>query len=288
MPPFPELRVQLHIHQCAGDRTVAEALLYLEKVRACLIVMKGRGMAERMECIAAAFPAQLGQPVLKDPGNGGLIDVRTGLLAREEPVIRSCGRAAFFPVLVKDLFETYREFGIAGITALAHFFGDRDRAVGKRNVTESQRCDLAQAERCPIGGSQFGLMLEVLCPEDKRHDILFRRDFGEWMVYLAQGKVVIRERSAQDEAEIFLYCTVIDIDGTWRVTESALFFGALQVEEECAELCNVCLINRNVIGIPEPYAAFKDRLQITVDRAWPVIDQFQDIRDALQFGSVES
>ena len=58
MSPFPELCVQLHIDQCTCNGTVAEALLHLEEIRACLIVMKGMGMPEGMESIAAALPSE--------------------------------------------------------------------------------------------------------------------------------------------------------------------------------------------------------------------------------------
>ena len=103
-------------------RTVLSRELTLEEIRACLIVMKGMGMAKGMESIAAAIPSQLVKPVLKDLGNGSFIDVGTIFLAREKPVIRFCGRTVFFPILIKDVFEAEGKFDLAGVTALAYIF----------------------------------------------------------------------------------------------------------------------------------------------------------------------
>ena len=73
--PFPELRVQLHVDQCTRDGTMAEALLDLEEIRACLIVMKGMGMPEGMKGIAPALPSEFGNPVLQDLRQRSLIDM---------------------------------------------------------------------------------------------------------------------------------------------------------------------------------------------------------------------
>ena len=75
MSPFPELCVQLHINQCTRDGAVAKALLDLEEIRASLIVVERMSMTEGMESIAAAFPSELGNPILKDLGQGSFIDM---------------------------------------------------------------------------------------------------------------------------------------------------------------------------------------------------------------------
>ena len=77
--------------------------------------------------------------------------MRTGFLPGKEPVIRFCTLAAFFPVLVEDLFQAYREFDLAGITTLADFFRDRNRTIGKGNVAETKGGDFAE----PKGGFRF-------------------------------------------------------------------------------------------------------------------------------------
>ena len=66
MPPFPEFRVQLHVDQCTCDGTVAETLLDLKEIRACLIIMKGMGMTKGMERIAPALPSEFSDPGFKD------------------------------------------------------------------------------------------------------------------------------------------------------------------------------------------------------------------------------
>jgi hypothetical protein len=43
---------------------VAKALLNLEEIGTCLIVMEGMGMPEGMESIAAALPSEFCDPVL--------------------------------------------------------------------------------------------------------------------------------------------------------------------------------------------------------------------------------
>ena len=76
MPPFPELRVQLHVDQCACDRAVTKALLDLEQVRTSLIVMKSVGMTEGMESIATAFPPEFCDTVFEDLGKRRFIEDR--------------------------------------------------------------------------------------------------------------------------------------------------------------------------------------------------------------------
>ena len=130
---------------------------------------------------------------------------------------------------------------------------------------------------------QHCFVLQVFCAEDELHDIIFGGDFRKGMVHFAQRKVIIRERFFKNEAEIFLEGAVIDIDRPGRITQPALLFGMFQVEEKRTQLPDVCIIKGDIISILQPAAAFEDRLEIAFDRTRAVIDQLQDIRDALQF-----
>ena len=99
--------------------------------------------------------------------------MRTGFLPGKEPVIRFCTLAAFFPVLVEDLFQAYREFDLAGITTLADFFRDRNRTIGKGNVAETKGGDFAEPKGGAIGNGKLCLMFQVLRAEDQLHDFFF-------------------------------------------------------------------------------------------------------------------
>ncbi|MDO4418633.1 MAG: hypothetical protein Q4C02_10210 [Eubacteriales bacterium] len=107
------------------------------------------------------------------------------------------------------------------------------------------------------------------------------------MIYFTERKVVIREGLFKNEAEIFLEGAVIDIDRTRRIAQSAILFEALQMKKKGSQLRDICIIKGDIIGILQPDAAFKDGLEIAVDRARAVIDQLQDIGNALQFRSKE-
>ena len=146
---------------------------------------------------------------------------------------------------------------------------------------------LAPPEGSTVSDSEHRFVLQVLCTEDQLHDIRFGRNFRKGMIYLAQGKVVIHERPFKNEAEIFLECAVIDVHRTGSIAQTALLPGTLQMKEKGTELRDVCIIKGDPICILQPGAAFEDRLEITVDRTRVVIDQFQDIRDALEFGLKE-
>ena len=185
MFPFLEPRIELHVDQCTGDRTVTESLLYLEQVGTGLVVVKRMSMTKGMEAVSSFFPAQFMETVFEHMLERALADMGTGFLAGKEPVVRSCAAAVLFPVLPEDVPEPYGKFNFAGVTALAHFFRDRDRAVGKRDITETKRCDFGEPERCAVGNGKFSLMLQVPGTEDQVHDIFFRRDFRERMVHPA-------------------------------------------------------------------------------------------------------
>ena len=88
----------------------------------------------------------------------------------------------------------------------------------------------------------------------------------------------------QNEPEVLLESTVIDVDRARGIAQTALFFRAFQVKEESPQLRDLCLINGDAIGILKPCTALENRLEIAVDSAGAIIDQFEDIRDALKFG----
>ena len=137
--PFPEPCIELHVDQCTGDRAVAEPLLYLEQVGTGLVVVKRMSMPEGVETVSPFVPAQFMETVFEHLLESAFADMGTRSLAWEKPVIRLCAAAALFPVLPKDVPEPYRKLDFAGVTALAHFFRDRDRAVGKREYRRQRQ-----------------------------------------------------------------------------------------------------------------------------------------------------
>ena len=171
MFPFPEPRIKLHVDQCTGDRAVAEPLLYLEQVGTGLVVVKRMSMPEGVETVSPFIPAQFMQTVFEHLLESAFADMGTGPLAWEKPVIRFCTAAALLPVLPENVPEPYRKLNFSGVTALAHFFRDRDRAVGKRDITETKCSDFGESERCAVGNGKFSLMFQVLCIKDQMHDI---------------------------------------------------------------------------------------------------------------------
>jgi hypothetical protein len=150
---------------------VAEPLLYLEQVGTGLVVVKRMSMTKGMEAISSFFPAQFMETVFEHMLERALADMGTGFLAGKEPVIRFCTAAALLPVLPENVPEPYRKLNFSGVTALAHFFRDRDRAVGKRDITETKCSDFGESERCAVGNGKFSLMFQVLCIKDQMHDI---------------------------------------------------------------------------------------------------------------------
>ena len=51
---------------------------------------------------------------------------------------------------------------------------------------------------------------------------------------------------------------------------------------------DIRIIQRNAVCILQPGAAFEDRLQVAVDRTRAVIDQFQNIGNALELRFIKS
>jgi hypothetical protein len=107
------------------------------------------------------------------------------------------------------------------------------------------------------------------------------------MIHLTEREIIVCKRLAENKAEVFLDGTVIDVDRARRITEPAVFFGTFQMKEEGAKLRYVGVFQGNAIGFLKPCAAFKDRLKIAVDRTGTIIDQFQDIGNALEFRFVK-
>ena len=230
--PFPEPRIKLHVDQCTGDRAVAEPLLYLEQVGTGLVVVKRMSMPEGVETVSPFIPAQFMQTVFEHLLESAFADMGTRPLAWEKPVIRFCTAAALLPVLPEDVPEPYRKLNFSGVTALAHFFRDRDRAVGKRDITETKCSDFGEPERCAVGNGKFSLMFQVLCIKDQMHDIFFRRDFREWVVHLAQREIIIREGPSENKAEILFQGTVIDVDRSRCIAKTSVFFTAFEVQKK--------------------------------------------------------
>ena len=130
-------------------------------------------------------------------------------------------------------------------------------------------------------------MLQVLRSKDELHDFFFRRNLRKRVIHFAQGEIIICEGFTQNKAEVFLDGTVINVDRARRIAKPAILFWPYQVKEKCTQMGDICIIQRNVVCFLQPCASFKDRLQITVDRTWTVIDQFQDISNVLKFFTIK-
>ena len=244
-------------------------------------------MTQGMEAVPAVFPAEFTEAVLQDLLKGSLSDMGSFFGSGEEPVLGLCPAAAFLPVPDKDVLKAHGKFDLSGITVLADFLGNGDDPVSEGDITETEGDHFAHTQGCAVSDGKCGHVFDVLCSKDDRHDVRFRRHFRERMVHLAQGEVVIGKRPAENKAEILLQGAVVDVDGTWRIAQAAVFFTAFEVQEKRTQMHNICVVEKDVIGGCQPYAALKDRLEIAVDRARTVIDQFQDIRDVLEFFSIE-
>ena len=108
------------------------------------------------------------------------------------------------------------------------------------------------------------------------------------MIDFAKREIIVCKRLAENEAKVFLEGAVIDVDRTWCISKPAIIFGTLQMKEECTQMWNIRIIQRNAVCILQPGAAFEDRLLVAVDRTRAVIDQFQNIGNALELRFIKS
>ncbi len=56
------------------------------------------------------------------------------------------------------------------------------------------------------------------------------------MIHLAKREIIVCKRFAKNKAEIFLEGTVIDVDRTRCISETAVIFGSYQMEKKCTEV----------------------------------------------------
>jgi hypothetical protein len=103
------------------------------------------------------------------------------------------------------------------------------------------------------------------------------------MIDPAQRQFIVTERSAEDKTEVFFQSTVIDVDGAGSIAHSAVIFRSFQMEKECTQVRNVCVVQGEAVCFHQPAAAFKDTPQVTVNGALAVVDQLQEFSDSLQF-----
>ena len=99
MFPFPEVRVNPHVDQRIGDRTVTQSLLYLEQVGARLIVVKRMSMTKGMEAVSPFLPVQFMETVFEYPPESAFADMGTRSLTGKELDIQPGAAAVLFPVL---------------------------------------------------------------------------------------------------------------------------------------------------------------------------------------------
>ena len=202
--PFPELRVQLHVNQGTSDRAVAEPHLDLEEIRPGLVVVKRVGMPKAVEGVTTAFPPELSDAVLENPGKSFLADVGSGLLPGEDPVIRTCLGTAVPAVFRHQRFQVRREFNPAGMAALADIFRDCKETILEAQVPEAEAYDFLKPQGTAIRKSERKPVLQVLRAEDKDSGVLPVRHFGKGMVNLAERKFIVCQGFLRTKRKNFL------------------------------------------------------------------------------------